>query len=288
MATGAQRSLAKGKYPTIERNTEEDIQTPSPERKIIRLLPLADIPPSGELEVSPAAEETASHELNHALCALIKGVPVSGLSVIPEGNSLGRTTFGGHISHEAFMVIAMGGSISTHVGEAQGDGSDRFQATYLSHFTNTSVDQARAEAMAIVNAVPVEVRRRASRIIAHMGSMHGSLIPMILKQARTEIDMEQEQNKDKMLFVRSVKQSSDYITQQHEDDTEETTSIESLDSNLTRMRYMTGEHIDREIVVCNVCGGENGHVDGCAVAKKEKEFNLQTEPQYTSLLEPQE
>lgn len=286
MAIGAQRSLAKGKHPTIERKTEGDIQPPTPERKTIRVLPLSEIPPSHELEVSPAAEETASHELNHALCALVKGVPVSGLSVIPEGNSLGRTTFGGHISHDAFMVIAMGGSVSTHMGEAQGDGSDRFQASYLSNFTNTTVGQARAEAVSIINAVPMDVRRRASRIIAHMGSIHGSLIPTILRQARAEIEMEQEENKDKMVFVRSTKQASDYIVEP-EDQTEEKTTIENLDNNQSMIRYTTGEKVDVEITICTICGGENGHREGCEIKKKKEESNLQTEPRYTSLSEPQ-
>ena len=51
--------------------------------------------PENRLHLSSELLNTAGHELNHAITAMELGVPVISISVIPNGNSLGRTAFSG-------------------------------------------------------------------------------------------------------------------------------------------------------------------------------------------------
>lgn len=89
-------------------------------------MPLSFVPEAEKRFPTPELVSVAGHELNHALVALSLGVPIVSLSVMPEGDSLGRTVIGGLISPETLKIIAGGGGVETHDGCAMGYGSDKY------------------------------------------------------------------------------------------------------------------------------------------------------------------
>lgn len=140
------------------------------------------------------AKHTAGHELNHALIAMDHGIMPLSLSVIPEGNSLGRTVFAGEIGTETFKVIAGGGCVDTAFGKASGfgsaysPGSDMFHIASLhAQYGGIDADETVKRASSSLAKVPENIRERASEIIASIGSISGSDIPKIIRIAELEV-----------------------------------------------------------------------------------------------------
>ena len=154
---------------------------------LLQEIPLAKDRPKAK----PELLNTAGHELNHALAAIASGISVLDLSVIPTNDSLGRTMFAGHIPVEKLQVIAAAGKVATHDGCAHGHESDMLKVHILSHLYNgMPAEKAVMIAHSIISKYPIEVRRRTADIIAYMGEISGSKIPLILERARIELNLE--------------------------------------------------------------------------------------------------
>lgn len=232
--------------------------------------------------VNEHQKHVAGHELNHALTAYGLGVPVISISVIPEGDSLGRNIFGGGINPRDFQIIATAGSIATHDGTAKGFGSDLHTAHLIEHYYDgIGVDQARNIAIQHVMSVPRDVRERAAEIIAYLGEISGSLVPSILHRAEWEIKMEEEG-----LFA-AEQFAQEHREQQHEQELAppnfDTFTIIERFVDVNGNEQMRWKVIERTSeggnVPCPVCKQEKGHEPGCVLAPHEDRVDPPRTPQ---------
>jgi hypothetical protein len=152
--------------------------------------PLPDIPLPAERHVSPELVETAHHELNHALTARHLGIGVESISVVREGNVLGKTILSGGDPRKLGIVAAAGG-VHTTEGPAQGHGSDDVKATMVAYFHGgESLGRARVIASSFIQSYSAPLRRKISELIAYKGKVEGSMLSDIIKRAEYEISLE--------------------------------------------------------------------------------------------------
>mgnify|MGYP001595361064 FL=1 len=226
-------------------------------------MPLAQVTePKNRLRLSSELLNTAGHELNHAIAAMESGVPVISISVIPDGNSLGRTAFSGLLSPDTMKIIAAAGSVATHDGCAHGYGSDLLKAHILNHFYGgMPLESAASQAAAIISKYSIEVRKKAAEIIAYLGEISGSMIPMVFLRAQIEVNLENgiidgqfipkanpaETNKPKGYTVIDYLRNGDY-----------------------KITYFIGENKEKEELACTICKGINDHLKSCPKYNKEK------------------
>ncbi len=231
---------------TLER--PRSVETPKTEK--IPSLSLYDVIDSLP---SPELVSVAEHELNHALVAMLNGAYVIDLSVVPDGDSLGRTTVGGLISHELAKIISAAGGVDTPSGFARGFGSDKFKVDVIHHYHGGhSWDSARSQASVILSSIPFEERRIASIIIASKKEVTGSEIPSIMRMARLIVNNGKETKTDSVILV-----------PQPEREFKEKTIIDLLPGNMQRVRYVIAGVIKKEELICGVCFRINGHDEKC-------------------------
>ncbi|MBI2028510.1 MAG: hypothetical protein HYT07_02760 [Candidatus Levybacteria bacterium] len=224
----------------------------------VKNMPLSDIVPEPERRSSPPGLITvAGHELNHALVALAHGIPIVSLSVMPKGDSLGRTVIGGWVSTETMKVIAAGGGVETHDGSAEGFGSDKYKVDVMHHFHGGhSWDSARNQAASIVSRFSNRIRERAAEIIAYLGTVAGSLIGDIMRRAQMELDQEKGIETEQLILVSNPQQEYKYKT-----------IIDELPGNVQRIRYVVVGVVKKEEYLCGICQGINSHEEDCPNAK---------------------
>ena len=220
-------------------------------------LPLNNLP-SPEMRSTRIQKErihVAGHELNHALTAHFLGVPVLSISVIPEGNTLGKTIVGGALNPAKTRAIFAAGSVETHDGTANGYGYDvsivnRIDLYHPEHSHNSP----QAEARTIINQVPKDIRERAAEIIAYMGVVPGSLLPDILKRAHLELEHE----------GRNVPPFEIDKNEQIEVFDKDTFSIISeLKNGSKRVQIIKNFKKISEHMYCNLCDTINAHSPDC-------------------------
>lgn len=250
---------------SVERAPVLDRPTMPIEKKIV--MPLAQVPePKNRLHLSSELLNTSGHELNHAIVALESGVPVISVSVIPDGNSLGRTAFSGLLSPDIIKIIAAAGSVATHDGCAHGYGSDLSKVDMLGHFYGgITRESATSYASAIISKYSTEVRRKAAEIIAYLGEVSGSMLPTVLLRAQMEVNLEKGILGD--LFVPDTQE---YGREPTKPKPKDYTVIDYLKNGDYKITYFVGERPEKEELVCGICKEINDHLKSCPKHDKER------------------
>jgi hypothetical protein len=98
-----------------------------------------------------------------------------------------------------------------------------------------------------------------------MGNVSGSLIGDILQRAQIEADIEKGVE-TKIFYKKTNKQEFTSYT-----------IIDDLPNNMTKITYVIVGKKEKEELICGICHGINGHIDGCSDTKltNEKENILQ-------------
>lgn len=233
-------------------------------------LPLWDMVPLPEKRgvFSDDLMNTSGHELNHALVAMsISGAHVVSVSVIRDGNSLGRTVFAGSLSADAIKIIAAAGSVATHDGRARGFGGDMHTINVLSqHYGGLDKESAITIASNAISKYSTDVRRKAAEIIAHLSGTHmkevpGSLIPSIIARAQAEVEIEQGIKSNKVVVEYDFRNVQN---QKKEEPVNDYTIIENLGDKGSRIIYVIDGQIKREEFLCPLCKTINGHSESCS------------------------
>lgn len=228
-----------------------------------KAMPLPYVPEASKRFPSPGLTSVAGHELNHTLVALAHGAPIVSLSVIPEGNSLGRTILGGMVSMETMKVIAAGGGVETHDGHARGYGSDKYKVDILNHFHGGhSWESAKNQASSTLSVYSREVRRKAAEIIAYLGKVPGSLLSEIMLRAQMEVNEEKHGESEPIVPI--------FVPQNK---SENYTIIDNLPNNISKITYVVVGKKDEVQHLCGLCHGIDNHIEKCSNAKiKEESF----------------
>lgn len=215
-----------------------------------------------ERNASAEALSVAHHEANHLLLAHLLGVQVIGVSVISEGNSLGRTSFAGHINATAFQVIAAGGACETPFGHAEGYSADMGQVYGLSFaHGGYAAETAISHAGALLGSIPTDVRNRVAEIIASMGEITGT---EIINKAIKIAAFESSYNINSALSEQAerIKELREKVlTPEHQAsiDRGERTVIEVVGGGTTIIIKITRDEEGREHKECTYCNGKDGH-----------------------------
>lgn len=203
------------------------------------------------------------------------GVPVIGVSVIPEGNSLGRTMFAGSINTTAFQVIAAGGACETPFGHAEGYGSDMAQVYGLSFAGNGyTADAAIGHARALLGSISSDVRHRIAEIIASMGELSGTgLIEKVIEiasfEARFNITSALSEQAERIKELRSKIHTPEYESSIAKG---ERSVIETVAGMVILIKVTTDEN-GKEHRLCTYCNGKDGHKIACPLYKDITEEN---------------
>lgn len=234
----------------------QQIETP-----VKRVMPLSFVPEASKRFPSPELTSVAGHELNHALVALAHGAPVVSLSVIPQGNSLGRTILGGTVSMETMKVIAAGGGVETHDGCAEGFGSDKYKVDVLHHFHGGhSWESAKNQASSALSVYSREVRKKAAEIVAYLGKVSGSLIGEIMLRAQMEVNEEKHGESEPIVPI--------FVPQNK---SESYTIIDNLPNNSYKITYVVVGKKDEVQHLCGLCHGIDSHMEKCPNADTKKD-----------------
>jgi len=244
--------LEKPKPPPIEKLCLDNLykQVPSPEKR---------------RGISTERIKTAGHEFNHAIVALALGVPILSLSVIPDGDSQGRTTFAGHIPAKTMQLIAAAGKVATCDGHAHGYGSDMSKVALLSrYFNGMSEEEASTQAENIIhNYCSSDVRKRVEQMIACVGEIPGHKIPLFLTTAQIEVNLKKGINYE----IPNEQKTENNSENEHQ--TDKKTVIKYLTNGDQRIIYLIGNKTEREELMCHLCLGVNDHDESCPRHKKE-------------------
>ena len=168
---------------------------------------------------------------------------------------------------EKLQVIAAAGKVATHDGCAHGHESDMLKVHILSHLYNgMPAEKAVMIAHSIISKYPIEVRQRTADIIAYMGEISGSKIPLILERARIELNLEKgtpETNSK----ANAIKQATIQSQTQQQDKHAKRTVIYYLPNGDYKITYVIGNKKE-EKPICNLCKAINGHLKSCILYKK--------------------
>lgn len=236
------------------------------------------IPSPEQRFFTETAMHTAGHELNHALVALDHGIMPVALSIVPDGPSLGRTIFTGKIDTETFQIIAAGGAVTTAYGSASGFGSENHYGSDFYHIhklkqeqNGIDVQEAVERAERSISRVPVDVRRKASEIIASMKNISGEMIPHIISIAEREVQNGISLVAPKMFeSVNEIKTSKAY----HDAQTSGEQTVIDIDADGIAHAVV----LSNEKNACSMCRGLDGHRISCAFYQtKETEQKTSTD-----------
>ncbi|KKS95416.1 MAG: hypothetical protein UV73_C0018G0029 [Candidatus Gottesmanbacteria bacterium GW2011_GWA2_43_14] len=288
--------------PVMGIETRGDINSPRSKADMVlqawQNAPIKNIPPIYTGERAPINETqlgTARHELRHALVALAHGVKPTSVSVIREGNSLGRNEFNSFIPLTTFKIIAAAGAINEEGGGgyAPGSGGDLYQiasANYLQGMNPENFQSYISMAKNTLNAhFPPKVRERAAIILAHMGKVNGDQISSILEQARFELALEDMLVKGNFDVSSNIfdtwegkQEAEENILNLQNSLTEESADLiglrsieEDLEGNI-RIGWTSPADPQsvNEDIICPFCGPVKGgaHADFCQQAKYRTEI----------------
>lgn len=218
-------------------------------------VPLPEVPlPNERVESEqPELEKTGVHELKHAyVAAEYYHVPVVSVSVKRDGNSLGRTTFAGHIHPEAFKVIAASGG-------APGDGMDMYMINLMRlRYGGASREEAKAKSEAILSGCDPQVLERAAKLLIHIGGeVQGSRLYDLLARAKFEVALENGKQPPPL--------ESDNINKLRENG--KLTIREYFGNEQYKITYVAGGVKEKEITFCGLCQGTDGHKPNCSTIK---------------------
>lgn len=217
-------------------------------------LPLSYIPE--KRGVSPYSVGIASHELNHALAAFEYGAPVVSISVVPSGDSLGRTILGGICSMDTMKIVAAAGGVGTHDGHAEGFGSDKYKVDVMHHFHGgDSWETARGKASGAISKYSREIREKAAEIIAYLQEVPGSMLSAILLRAEAEVNKDKNGN--------GLDKENIIIPLVPERQFESHTIIDSLANGDYKITYVVVGKVQKEEYICSACQGINSHREDC-------------------------
>ncbi len=238
----------------------------------ITKMPLSSVPLSKERKgfFTQEQKETANHELNHAIAAKSRNIYPDLISVVQEGNVLGKNTFSGWIDPESWKVIAAGGAVELADGTpASGFGSDMFSAKFMQFmYGGMNFDQAKEKAKAIVKSYEKKVLDRASEIIAFMKVVNGNQLNDVLKRAEYELAMEKGEQILAYMYVPNKAEELYGKKQETNQNEEKTTIIEYMNGNQAKLTYKNGDKVERVITYCGACHGIGGHNKDCSYMKK--------------------
>lgn len=244
----------------------------TPEPPSNGFIPLANVELNGA--VSSETVHTAGHELNHALVAFLLGVTIEEITVIPEGNILGKTVFSGSVSDYEMQLIAVSGSIHTHDGTAKGFGSDMFRVHMINRFRNgVDPESAKSSAERILGNFSSDMKEMMAVILAHMGSMSGSQLPDLIARAKIELKRKEQLKERPYSNFVNMLISKPEVREETTDDllhTENDTKIEltGMKTGTMKAQWVRNGQIIREKTYCTQCGGTEGHFDGCPMVVK--------------------
>ena len=212
---------------------------------------LSDVPTKLERgEQDPLRLYVATHELQHALVGTNVGLIVNEISTVPEGNIGGYTSFAPTRNIAGFQVAAAASMAHGPHGDPFGFGHDAQQINYLSYFPGSlTLEEAYGKAAQILERYDMDVRERAAEIIAYMEKVPGSIIELILERARLEI--QEEKRVETLLPEVEI-----YMEEQYGELREFTIILERLPN---------GEVVQTviEVIICESCGGRDGHMPEC-------------------------
>ncbi len=224
----------------------------------VERLPFSHIPLPHERQINAHDVGVAAHELRHALVAENKRVPILSISIIPDSTSLGRTILAGDVGLEDLKDIAAGGAVSTHLGAAEGYGSDLFKAELLAHYYGgKTVGEAIHSAEGIVNSHSRKVLQYAAEILASLGRISGTELPSIMARAAIEVDI--EEGRDDFFIAEEL------INIESPEIPEEITVVEDVDQTVSRIKKIEDGEVQEEFLLCNLCRRVNGHFANCPI-----------------------
>jgi len=268
--------MAKGNHASTKSNVNTLENERNPQGRIlgkewvdITKMPLSFVPLPQDREgrFTQGEKETAEHELNHALAAKSRNIYPDMISVVREGNTLGKNTFSGHINPETWKVIAAGGAISLSDGTpASGYGMDMYSAKLMQYFYGgMSFEQAKHKAKSALMVYEKKVRGKAAEIIACMKVVNGNQLDDVLRRAEFELAMEKGEQLIAYMYVPNKAEESK-ADKQKDNNQEKQTIVEYLTNNQCRLTYTTNGKVVETRTFCGVCKGIDGHNKGCSVA----------------------
>lgn len=229
-----------------------------------KVMPLSFVPENRSGLVSQESISVASHELNHALVALAYGVSIESISVIPSGDSLGRTTISGLVSLEKMKVIAAGGGVDTHEGRARGFGSDKYKVDMM-HYCHGGHDWENAGSLAasVISKYSADVRSIAAEIIAFLREVSGDQLALILMRAQVEANGRKGIHDSPIIKTPTLRK----------EESQNRTSIDTLQNNMYKITYVVIGKKDEKKYLCGLCREVDSHSKNCPNAKIKEDSN---------------
>lgn len=244
----------------LNRPTQQFVETP-----LKKVMPLSFVPENRSGLISRESISVASHELNHVLVALEYGVPIESISVMPTGDSLGRTTLSGLVSLEKMKVIAAGGGVDTHEGCARGFGSDKYKVDMMHyHYGGHDWETAGSLAASVISKYSTDVRSIAAEIIAFLGEVSGEELPLILMRAQVEANARKGIHDSLVISTKTLRK----------EESQTRTIIDTLPNNVYKITYVVIGKKDEKKYFCGFCQEVDCHLKNCPNAKiKEEDSN---------------
>jgi len=220
-------------------------------------VPLPSIAPLETVTVDQASFKVAGHELKHVLASEEQFLYVS---IIPKGDSLGRTVFGGNIDLENFHIAAAGSLVSDHLGGPIGTSGDK------AVLSGTNKELAVLAAGARINRHPEGVRSNLSKLLAIKREV--SFIEFADLRARAEFEerLKAEGKYDDFVQAYYKKFQGEKAStppgkmsfSELINSLERCHVIETLEDGQERItNYHWGREVN-SIIRCVICGGING------------------------------
>lgn len=229
-------------------------------------VPRAESP--ARLEIEPAPN-VCVHELLHGIVLNHLGGAIHEMSVIPEGDSNGRVIVGGHITPEAFQIMAAASSVPLPGYVPEGTGSDHYQIRVIERRGGHSFDQAKSLASRIIATYEPDVIHMAAWMLHERKVVHGS-VKGILEQAAHKIQIKRMQNGvpeytfDHQLNTKKELPKESQSREENIPETGDFTVIETLTEERTKISMFTDGNLIASETGCSVCGARGGsHHEDC-------------------------
>ncbi len=219
-------------------------------------VPLASIAPLETVSIDSGSFSIAAHEMKHILAANGQFLFAS---IIPKGDSLGRTVFDGHIDLHNFRIAAAGSLVSDVLGNPVGTSGDE------AVLAGTNRELAILEASSRISRYPVEIRGNLSKLLAIKREVYGHEFAQLKARAEFEERLKREGRYGDFIKAYYRKNKREKASTQQKGDLQEIINslekcyvIETLESGYEVItNYHYGREID-SIIRCAICGGING------------------------------
>ncbi len=234
----------------------------------------------------PHELKTPWHEAWHVALArdLEINIPVYGVSVKRQGNSLGRTIFPGHIdtiNPERFKVVVAGGTCNTPFGLAEGFGSEtdgdsdiaQIHGLWMKHGGMT-VSEAIARAQKKAALMDHNYIHTLAVIIADTEEAYGeSLINQMIDIARREAERGIKPFDENAQRNEDAPRDESTLEGKLQLPPGEYTFLEHMEDGQNVIVYVTIDEKNNEHLLCAFCRGRDGHLQTCPLRRKEKSDN---------------